>query len=81
MCRRLPICTIHVCLSLAWAGTILCLYNKSLYPWAYAGFAREGAQHFGGLGELHAAKRLADAWRSHALARGVRGHVPPQKIF
>ena len=40
------------------------------------------------LGYLHGAKRHAargkapcSAWRSHAFARGVRGHAPPRKFL
>ena len=43
--------------------------------WAYAGFAKGGQLFFflgGGVG-------ACDAWRSHAFARGVRGHASPKK--
>ena len=46
--------------------------------WAYAGIAKGGQLFiflffFGG--------GACDAWRSHAFARGVRGHASPKKIF
>ena len=37
--------------------------------WTYAGFAKGGQLFFFGGGEI------CDAWRSHAFARGVRGHA------
>ena len=42
--------------------------------WAHAGFAKGGAAIFFGGG-------ACEAWRSHAFARGVRGHASPKKFF
>ena len=41
--------------------------------WAYAGFAKGGQLLLGG--------SAYDAWRSHAFARGVRGHASPENNF
>ena len=42
--------------------------------WVYAGFAK-GANYFFGGGWA------CDVWRSHAFARGVRGHASPKNFF
>ena len=52
----------------------------SCSPWAYAGFAKGMTQLFGGLGELHAATRLA----SRGVAKhflGGSGACFPKKFF
>ena len=35
----------------------------------------------GGGGEIFLEKWEVFAWRSHAFAKGVRGHAPPRKFF
>ena len=42
--------------------------------WSYTGFANYFFVSGGGGG-------ACDAWRSHAFARGVRGHASPKKFF
>ena len=42
---------------------------------------RGGVQNFSGkVGEFAWREAPCSAWRSHAFARGVRGHAPPRKF-
>ena len=43
---------------------------------------RGGVQNFSGKGGVFAWREApCSAWRSHAFARGVRGHAPPRKFL
>ena len=49
---------------------------------AYLGFHFGGVQNFSGkVGVLAWREAPCSAWRSHAFARGVRGHAPLRKFL
>ena len=48
---------------------------------AYLGFHFGGGSKFSGkVGEFAWREVPCSVWRSHAFARGVRGHAPPRKF-
>ena len=49
-------------------------------PWAYVGFAKGELNFFGGMGKLHAAKRIATRCIAKRLLRRFRGMLP-REIF
>ena len=50
-------------------------------PWVYAGIAKRGGELFGGLGELHGAKRLATSVVAKRLLGRFGGMLPQKKKF